>query len=83
MGSLANFDHGGRYSAYLPAAQGFGQMVGPNISASLLGANLGYSGGLCILCLCYTPNLLIVYGMALSFTPKKAVPRHGRGNLKV
>ena len=61
MGSLANFDHGGRYSAYLPAAQGFGQMVGPNISASLLGANLGYSG---VFAFCASATLLalIVYG---------------------
>ena len=43
MGSLANFDHGGNYAAYLPAAQGLGQIVGPNIAASLLAFNLGYS----------------------------------------
>tara|TARA_Y100000746_G_scaffold112627_1_gene96250 strand:- start:332 stop:1540 length:1209 start_codon:yes stop_codon:yes gene_type:complete len=42
MGSLANFDHGGRYSAYLPASQGLGQIVGPNLAASILSLNLGY-----------------------------------------
>ena len=26
----------------LPSVQGFGQFVGPNIAASMLGANLGY-----------------------------------------
>ena len=42
MGSLANFDNGGRYSAYLPASQGLGQIVGPNLAASILSFNLGY-----------------------------------------
>ena len=42
MGSLANFDEGGRYSAYLPASQGLGQIVGPNLAASILSLNLGY-----------------------------------------
>jgi predicted MFS family arabinose efflux permease len=42
MGSLANFDEGGRYSAYLPASQGLGQIVGPNLAASILSFNLGY-----------------------------------------
>jgi len=27
----------------LPSVQGFGQFVGPNIAASILGAGLGYS----------------------------------------
>ena len=77
MGSLANFDHGGRYSAYLPAAQGFGQMVGPTFLPPP-GANLGYSGSLHFVPR-YTPS---ADGFAIP-SLKKAVPRHGRGNLKV
>jgi len=55
MGSLANFDHGGNYAAYLPAAQGLGQIVGPNIAASLLAINFGYSS---IFIMCWSAAML-------------------------
>ena len=55
MGSLANFDHGGNYAAYLPAAQGLGQIVGPNIAASLLAINLGYSS---VFVMCWSAAML-------------------------
>ena len=55
MGSLANFDHGGNYAAYLPAAQGLGQIVGPNIAASLLAINLGYSS---VFIMCWSAAML-------------------------
>ena len=50
MGSLANFDQGGRYSAYLPASQGLGQIVGPNLAASILSLNLGYESVFMMCC---------------------------------
>lgn len=43
MATVANVDHSGRYASLMPGAQGLGQIVGPNIAASILGANLGYS----------------------------------------
>ena len=55
MGSLANFDHGGNYAAYLPAAHGLGQIVGPNIAASLLAINLGYSS---VFVMCWSAAML-------------------------
>ena len=55
MGSLANFDHGGNYAAYLPAAQGLGQIVGPNIAASLLAINFGYSS---VFVMCWSAAML-------------------------
>ena len=55
MGSLANFDHGGRYSAYLPASQGLGQIVGPNLAASILSLNLGYES---IFMMCWAAAML-------------------------
>ena len=60
MGSLANFDHGGNYAAYLPAAQGLGQIVGPNIAASLLAINFGYSS---VFIMCWTAALsaMLIY----------------------
>ena len=55
MGSLANFDQGGRYSAYLPASQGLGQIVGPNLAASILSLNLGYES---IFMMCWAAAML-------------------------
>lgn len=42
MSTAANIDHSGAFAALIPGAQGLGQIVGPNIAASLLGAGLGY-----------------------------------------
>lgn len=39
---LSHMDRSGSLVALLPSVQGFGQFVGPNISASILGAGLGY-----------------------------------------
>ena len=44
MSTVANVDHAGKYAAMIPAAQGLGQIIGPNLAASLLALNLGYSG---------------------------------------
>ena len=55
MGSLANFDEGGRYSAYLPASQGLGQIVGPNLAASILSFNLGYES---VFMMCWAAAML-------------------------
>ena len=60
MGSLANFDDGGRYSAYLPASQGLGQIVGPNIAASLLAINFGYSS-VFIMCWTAAMSAMLIY----------------------
>jgi predicted MFS family arabinose efflux permease len=40
---MAHMDRSGSLVALLPSVQGFGQFIGPNISASVLGAGLGYS----------------------------------------
>ena len=40
---LGYMDRGGSLVALLPSVQGFGQFIGPNVSASVLGAGLGYS----------------------------------------
>ena len=42
MSTAANIDHSGAFAALIPGAQGLGQIAGPNIAASLLGAGLGY-----------------------------------------
>jgi len=43
MSTIANIDHSGRFAALMPGAQGLGQIIGPNIAASILGMGLGYS----------------------------------------
>jgi len=40
---MGHMDRSGSLVALLPSVQGFGQFIGPNISASILGAGLGYS----------------------------------------
>ncbi len=39
---MAHMDRGGSLIALMPSVQGFGQFVGPNVAASLLGAGMGY-----------------------------------------
>lgn len=43
MSTIANVDLAGRFAALMPAAQGLGQIIGPNLAASILGLKLGYS----------------------------------------
>jgi len=40
---MAHMDRSGSLVALLPSVQGFGQFIGPNIAASVLGYGLGYS----------------------------------------
>jgi len=40
---MGHMDRSGSLVALLPAVQGFGQFLGPNIAASIIGAGLGYS----------------------------------------
>jgi len=47
--TIANVDHSGRFAALLPGAQGLGQIIGPNMAASILAAGLGY-GSIFIMC---------------------------------
>ena len=44
MSTVATIDNKGSFAALIVGAQGFGQIVGPNIAASILGADYGYSG---------------------------------------
>ena len=43
MGTVAVIDRAGTYAALMPGAQGLGQIVGPNLAASLLAMGAGYS----------------------------------------
>ncbi|MEL7448241.1 MAG: MFS transporter [Pseudomonadota bacterium] len=47
--TIANVDHSGRFAALLPGAQGLGQILGPNLAASILAAGMGY-GSVFVMC---------------------------------
>ncbi len=61
MATVANVDHSGRFAALMPGAQGLGQIVGPNIAASILAAGLGYAG-VFIMCAIASLLAMAIYG---------------------
>lgn len=60
MSTVANVDHSGRFAALMPGAQGLGQIIGPNIAASILGMGLGYSA-VFIMCACAALTGMMIY----------------------
>jgi predicted MFS family arabinose efflux permease len=58
--TIANVDHSGRYVALLPAAQGLGNFLGPNIAASVLSLAFGYDG-VFIMCASASILAMLVY----------------------
>lgn len=63
MATVANVDHSGSFASLIPGAQGLGQIVGPNIAASLLGAGLGYGALFTMSAMASAVGLLIYGGM--------------------
>jgi predicted MFS family arabinose efflux permease len=41
--TIANLDSSGRFAALMPGAQGLGQILGPNLAATILAMEMGYS----------------------------------------
>lgn len=62
MATIANVDHSGRFASLMPAAQGLGQIIGPNAAATVLGIGLGYSG-VFILCASATLTGMLLYAV--------------------
>jgi len=60
MATIANVDHSGRFAALIPGAQGLGQIIGPNIAATILAFGLGYSG-VFIMCALATLTGMTIY----------------------
>ncbi len=58
--TVANVDHSGRFLAMLPAAQGLGNFLGPNIAASVLAYGFGYNG-VFVLCASASIMAMLVY----------------------
>ena len=70
--TLANIDHSGRFPAMIPAAQGLGNFLGPNIAATILGYGLGYDG-VFIMCGIASIVAMLVY-LYMYLMLKKAIP---------
>ena len=72
MATVANVDHSGRFAALLPGAQGIGQLIGPNLAATILAAGLGYRG-VFIMCAVSSLVAMLIY-LAMYLRLKKAIP---------
>ena len=69
---LAGPDGAGAFAALMPGAQGLGQIVGPNLAASILAASWGYSG-VFLLCGAAAITGLAVYA-AMYLRLRKIIP---------
>ena len=72
MATVANVDRSGAFASLMPGAQGLGQIVGPNVAASMLGAGLGY-GKVFVMCSTAAIVGLLIYG-AMYLWLRKTIP---------
>ena len=72
MSTIANVDHSGRFASLMPGAQGLGQIIGPNIAASILAAGLGYRG-VFIMCASASIVAMLIY-LTMYLRLRKAIP---------
>jgi len=70
--TIANVDRSGRFPALIPAAQGIGNFLGPNMAASVLAFGLGYNG-VFILCGAASITAMLVY-LYMYLMLKKTIP---------
>jgi len=70
--TIANVDHSGRFASLLPGAQGLGQIVGPNIAASILAAGLGY-GAVFVMCASASLVGMLIY-LFMYLRLRKTIP---------
>ena len=70
MATIANVDKTGRYAALMPGAQGLGQILGPNIAATLLAYNLGYNA-VFLMCGLASIAAMIIYSYMYLMLRKK------------
>jgi predicted MFS family arabinose efflux permease len=70
--TIANVDRSGRFPAMIPAAQGLGNVLGPNIAASVLAWNFGYNG-VFIMCAVASIAAMLVY-LYMYLMLRKSIP---------
>lgn len=76
MSTVANVDMSGAYASLMPGAQGLGQIIGPNVAASILGAGMGYSMVFMMSSAAAMIGLLIYGGMYIGL--RRTVPSLAR-----
>ena len=72
MSTVANVDHSGAFASLMPGAQGLGQIIGPNIAASILAAGLGY-GTVFYMCAMAAMIGMVIYG-AMYIWLRRSIP---------
>lgn len=72
MSTVANVDHSGKYAALMPGAQGLGQIIGPNIAATILARGYGYPG-VFIMCTCAALTGMLIYA-TMYLRLRQAIP---------
>jgi predicted MFS family arabinose efflux permease len=72
MSTIATVDHSGRFASLMPAAQGLGQIIGPNIAAGILAAGLGYDAVFIMCALASLTGMLIYFWMYIRLS--RAIP---------
>jgi len=72
MGTVAVIDKSGSFASLMPGAQGLGQIIGPNIAASMLGAGLGYHA-VFFMCMAAALAGMFIYGVMYVWL-KRRVP---------
>ena len=70
--TIANVDRSGRFPALIPAAQGLGNFLGPNLAASVLALAYGYNG-VFILCGAASITAMLVY-LYMYLALRKTIP---------
>ena len=70
--NIANVDHSGRFPALIPAAQGLGNFLGPNIAATVLAYGFGYDG-VFIMCAAASIVAMLVY-LYMYLMLRKTIP---------
>jgi predicted MFS family arabinose efflux permease len=72
MSTIANVDHSGSFASLMPCAQGLGQIIGPNLAATILGLGLGYDGVFTMCALAAFTGMCIYAAMYLRL--RKTIP---------
>lgn len=72
LATIANIDHSGRFASLMPGAQGLGQIIGPNLAASILALGLGYQG-VFIMCACASLIAFAIY-LFMYLKLRKTIP---------
>lgn len=70
--TVGNVDHSGHYLALIPAAQGLGNFLGPNVAASVLAFGFGYNG-VFVMCAAASITAMLVY-LYMYLMLRKAIP---------